>query len=45
MAQYRQEPDTLKSDTRKGCFLYFFAALAVVGLAATALYFYSTRLH
>ena len=36
---YRTPANSLKSDVRKGCFLYFFAALALVGLGVTALYF------
>jgi uncharacterized membrane protein len=36
---YRTPANSLQSDVRKGCFLYFFAALALVGLGVTALYF------
>jgi len=39
LEQYRVAPDTLKTDVKKGCFLYFFAALALVGLAVVAFYF------
>ena len=39
LAQYRVEPDSMKSDVKKGCFLYFFAALAVVALVVVVLYF------
>jgi hypothetical protein len=38
LAQYRVEPDSMKSDVKKGCFLYFFAALAVVALVVVVLY-------
>jgi hypothetical protein len=37
--KYRVPPDALKTDVRKGCFLYFFVALAALGAAVTALYF------
>ncbi len=36
---YRVPADSLKTDVRKGCFLYFFVALALFGAGVTALYF------
>lgn len=36
---YRTSPKSIKSDVTKGCFLYFFAAFAAVGLVVAALYF------
>ncbi|MSU24632.1 MAG: hypothetical protein EXS32_12525 [Opitutus sp.] len=41
--QYSVAPDTMKTDVKKGCFIYFFAALAAVGLFVTALYFFFQR--
>lgn len=37
--QYRGDSRNLKQDVRKGCFLYFAAALLLVGLGVTVLYF------
>lgn len=37
--QYRSSPDSLKTDVRKGCFLYFAAAFLVLGLVVAALWF------
>jgi len=37
--EYRVPPKTLHTDVKKGCFLYFFAALGLVILAAVAFYF------
>lgn len=37
--EYRVQPDNLKTDVKKGCFLYFFAALGLVVLAVFAFYF------
>jgi hypothetical protein len=39
LSEYRVEPDSLKTDVRKGCFLYFFGALAFVALVVTGLYY------
>ncbi len=36
--QYRVAPDALKSDVRKGCFLYFTLALLFVGLGVAVLW-------
>ena len=41
---YRAESISSLASVRRGCFLVFFAALAVFGLAVLALYFY-TRSH
>jgi len=41
--EYRVPTDTLKVDVRKGCLLYFFAALVVVGAGVTILYFLFSR--
>src|SRR5262249_60297240 len=40
---YRVAPDTMKSDIKKGCFLYFFGALGFVALVVTVLYFALSR--
>ena len=37
--EYRVAPDAMKSDVKKGCFLYFFAAFALFALGVVALYF------
>ncbi len=39
LSEYRVEPASLKTDVRKGCFLYFFGALALVALVVTGLYY------
>lgn len=39
LAEYRVAPDSLKTDIRKGCLLYFFGALVLVAAGVTALYF------
>lgn len=39
LEKYRVPPDSLKTDVRKGCFLYFFAALAVVAVVVAGLYY------
>lgn len=39
LSEYRVAPDSLKTDIRKGCLLYFFGALVVVAAGVTALYF------
>jgi len=43
LEQYRVQPDSLQTDVKKGCFLYFFAALAFVALAVVGLYFFFQR--
>jgi len=37
--EYRVQPDSLKTDVKKGCFLYFFIALGLVVLAVVGFYF------
>jgi hypothetical protein len=37
--EFRVPPDTLKTDVRKGCLLYFLGAFALLALGVTALYF------
>ena len=39
--QYKNEQQTLQSDVKRGCFLYFFAALGLVALSVLAFYFVS----
>src|SRR5262245_3566522 len=41
--QFRVAPDTVKSDVRKGCFLYFVAAFVLLGLVVTVIYFIFRR--
>lgn len=36
--QYRSSGTSIKSEVRRGCFLYFFAAFALVALGAVAFY-------
>jgi hypothetical protein len=38
LAQYQQQPENVHSEVKRGCFLYFFLALAAVGLAVMVLY-------
>jgi len=42
MAQYRSDPDSLQGNVKRGCFLYFFAALGLLLLAVLAFYFVRT---
>ena len=39
LEEYRVPPTALQTDIRKGCFLYFAAALLAVALIVTILYF------
>ena len=39
IARYRVGPDALKNDVRKGCFIYFAAALLLLGAVVAVLYF------
>ena len=43
LEEFRIAPDELKTDVKKGCLLYFFAALALVALGIVALYFFFNR--
>ena len=43
IAQFGSDTKSLQTDVRRGCFLYFYLAFAVVGLGVLALYLYSTR--
>ena len=43
LADYRVKPDSMKSDVKKGCVLYFFAALAFVAAVVVGLYFLFQR--
>ncbi|MBI2518314.1 MAG: hypothetical protein HYV95_15650 [Opitutae bacterium] len=45
LAQYSEKTGNVKQDVRRGCFLYFAAAFALVGLAVLALYLYSRNRH
>ncbi len=45
LAQYSAEPEALKADVRKGCFIYLAFAFVVLGLGVTALYFYTRGRH
>jgi hypothetical protein len=38
LEQYRANPQSLQHEVKRGCFLYFFGALALVGLAVLAVY-------
>lgn len=39
LEKYRVQPDSLKTDVRQGCFLYFFGALAAVAVIVVGLYY------
>lgn len=39
IARYQTSPVNVKQDVRKGCLLYFSAALVLLGLVVTVLYF------
>jgi hypothetical protein len=39
MAEYRVSPDALQNDVRKGCFLYFAAAFALLAVVVAVLWF------
>jgi hypothetical protein len=37
--QYRVQPDSLKTNVRQGCLIYFFVALAAVAVVVAGLYY------
>jgi hypothetical protein len=39
MAQYRSDAESLQSNVKRGCFMYFFAALGLLFLGVLAFYF------
>ena len=39
LEKYRVQPDSLRTDVRQGCFLYFFGALAAVAVIVVGLYY------
>jgi hypothetical protein len=39
LAHYRQDTTSLHTDVRKGCLLYFFGALLLIGLGLVSFYF------
>ena len=39
LAQYKNDPKDLQSAVKRGCFLYFFAALGLLALGLVAFYF------
>ncbi|MFA5058335.1 MAG: hypothetical protein WC485_09500 [Opitutaceae bacterium] len=41
--QYRTSPQSIQQEVRRGCLLYFFGALALVGLCVLAVYFLGHR--
>lgn len=45
LAQYRNEPGSLKDEVRKGCFLYFALAFLAFGAAVFWLYLRTTARH
>lgn len=38
LEQYRSSPRSLQQEVRRGCFLYFFGALAVLGASVALIY-------
>ena len=38
LEQYRSSPRSLQQEVRRGCFLYFFGALALLGLVVAVIY-------
>lgn len=43
IAQYQQGRESLQSTVKRGCFLYFFIAFALLGAGVLALYLFRTR--
>ena len=43
LSRYQNDEQSVKSNVKRGCFLYFFLAFAVVGLAVLALYYHTFR--
>jgi hypothetical protein len=43
LQDYRVDPAALKTDVKKGCFRYFYAALALFALCVAAIYFFYSR--
>ena len=43
LAKYQNDPVNVKSNVKRGCFLYFFLAFVLVGLAVLALYYHTFR--
>ena len=43
MAHYQQESQSLHGNIKRGCFIYFFAALALVALGVVVLYLLRTK--
>ncbi|MDD2764239.1 MAG: hypothetical protein PHE83_09735 [Opitutaceae bacterium] len=41
--QYRTSPQSIQQEVRRGCFLYFLGALALVGLSMLAIHFFHHR--
>jgi len=39
LAQYKRDPADLEKNVKRGCYLYFFAAIGLVGLGVLVLYF------
>ena len=39
LEEYRVQPDSLRTDVKKGCFLYFAAAMGLLGAVVMMLYF------
>lgn len=40
LAQYQSDPGSLQKNIKRGCYLYFFAALGILALGILALYFF-----
>jgi hypothetical protein len=43
LSKYHVEPQSLQTKVKRGCFMYFFLALLLVGLCALGLFLYSSR--
>lgn len=43
LSQYQNEAQTAQKDVKRGCFLYFFLAFALLGFGVLVLYFLTIR--
>ena len=43
LSKYQVAPESLETNVKRGCFMYFFLAFLLVGLCALGLFLYSAR--